>query len=199
MGQPPFRKGAVISLPLHGNAEFFSLQGGKQFLFWMPPQLFDLQLWFGGEDEHSFLVRLEPYLFDVFMRGGEEAFYASLKPDAVKGVEEEFGTTAVRQGDIWAAPIPLGWDNVDEFPFMKKGCEQCCKAPRTVRGESVFGTRHRLSGKLIYSGHGGPVHPTPFAEGTLSSPSHKSLRLEGPHLLAQTGHKVSGSWARSAP
>src|SRR3989344_5561156 len=77
------RKGATIYLDNDPNAEFFPLLKRKQFIYVAPGSREDDAMFFGGQDEEPFLVRLKITPYRVFMSDGEEAFFESLCPPSL--------------------------------------------------------------------------------------------------------------------
>ena len=182
----PIREGAKIVLPLHPRAEFHSLQNGRQFLFLSATK--PSECWFGGTDEKPFLAQLREPALTAFCDSGENGFFASLKPGIVHDLEKGLGVVALRQGDIFAVPLPLDekhmgivshlhcwkWEDADDF--------------------RVFGTRHKLTGEYSddVAVRGGFRL---LATGVLEAPDHKPLRLEKVHLLAQADNLYNSRMA----
>lgn len=175
----PFRSGRHLHLPGCPDAEFFPLRGGEQFLLrhWRGGES-EPQIWFGGTDEQPFLVRLGSAAFSPFMRGGEDGFFAGLRPAVVNEFEVQLRLPTRRQGDIFALPLPYKWREI--VRGMGRGV---ATEPETYTGP-VFGTRH-----MITSPRALQLNPTQMiAEGLLEAPDHGPLRLDVPHLLSQTAH-----------
>lgn len=181
-----------ILLPKNPEAEFFLLQRRRQFLYREYSQS-SLGIWFGGTDENPFLVQVGKEAFNAFKIRGEKGFYEALKPEVIKAIEKRFNLTSNRQGDIWAAPLPsYSWHKVN---FIALLCSGEPTEPQSIKSESIFGTRHRLTGLYV-----DPVDkllrleefPIPvFAEGIIEAPDHTPMKLEGVHVLAQTEYLVN--------
>lgn len=196
---PPYRDKDLIVLPDEPKAEFCPLQNGRQFLLrsWPVTRNWPItRIWFGGTDENPFLVELENDVFEVFKKRGQKGFYEALKPKVITAIEKRFNVASQRQGDIWAVPIP-SWDDAN---FVMLLCFGETLKPRTVKSKSIFGTRHRLTGRwvnpdIVYLRWPicGYVYDNPiiFAEGTVEGPGHSPMELKGVHVLAQTRHLVN--------
>ncbi len=189
------REGPEISLPIVEQAEFLPLQGGRQFVYRVPISQDGPAVFFGGTDEEPFLVRLIPQMAEVVedaktLRSGEAAFYERLKPSKMKLLENTFGVEAKRQGDIFAVPIPFGWNELRAFASLF-GVRLPREEPPNDKLQ-VFGTRHTLEGQHleILASEGEPfsrraVCVATLAAGTLIAPDHAPKLLEGPHALFQ--------------
>jgi hypothetical protein len=185
----PERIGDVISLPGIGpTTALYPLLGGEQFVFaqdglgaGLPRRAF-----FGGTDEQPFLVELRLPHLATLLAEGEPAFYESLKPDAIKQMEAVFGPQTIRQGDIYAFPIPLNWNVLMRLQ------------PRSERRNgirrsngSIEGTRHHLSqghrARIIRVHIGEDKVRFPWqmmaGDGVLRAPDHAARTLVGPHLI----------------
>ncbi len=189
------REGPEISLPIHEQAEFLPLQGGRQFVYRLPASQNEQAVFFGGTDEEPFLVRLIPQMTEVVedaktLRSGEATFYQSLKPRKVKLLENTFGVEAKRQGDIFAVPIPFGWNELRAFASLF-GVGLPREEPTNDKLQ-VFGTRHTLEGQhlevLVGEGESfsrRTVCVATLATGTLMAPDHAPKLLDGIHALFQ--------------
>ncbi len=95
-----------LEITYDSRLEFHALCGGKQFLL-VFPAIADMRAWgvFGGFDESPFHTLLEDTAVVAFLDGGEEAFYAYLKPPIVASLESAIARKASRQGDVWAMPL----------------------------------------------------------------------------------------------
>lgn len=194
--RPPFRQRDRIVLPDTPRAELFPLQKGRQFLFQHQRPAFGDEIWFGGTDESPFLVQLTDEAFLIFEAEGEEEFYKELKPEVIAIFEKELKISAKRQGDIFALPIPYSWEDAGRFALFFLGLDFWCGAsfvgkPKAnkVRRRSIFGTRHRLTGKhMDFREKFIEPENLVFAEGTVEAPNHSSMKLQGIHLLAQTAN-----------
>ncbi|MFC1686598.1 hypothetical protein ACFLZS_01560 [Patescibacteria group bacterium] len=177
---PPaaYRDHNVINLPFYREAEFYPLQGGNQFLFFMPINNWRKGLWFGGtDDKRIFLVELKQDMYKIFREDGEEMFYAYLKPSYIRELERNLKISSKRQGDIYAAPLEKSWEEIkDDTVIFTKG-----KAKKPAKQLSIFGTHHKLTGDYIVLDSNQLI-----AEGRIESPGHKPLILEGLHAIAQT-------------
>ena len=200
-----FRRDDTIFLINNPQAELFWLKNGNQFLFVGPNFIWELgrsQIWFGGTDEQPFLVNLEPEAYQAFLDHGEAGFYQALKPKIIKAIEEEFGVSSKRQGDIFAVPIGFSWQELSRLSLLVS--EEKLQ-PQPVSLMSLFGTRHRFSGQIsylehlaslshklderdTYLGQGLKVVDTYLAEGLVEAPDHSPLELKGVHLLSQTAY-----------
>ena len=193
----PERFGEDIFLPPVRNAEFHLLNDGLQFLYRIPPvessrgYRYNGSLFFGGTDENPFLVELNPGLYDLFIRDGEDKFYDALKPELIERVERKWGiSNTKRQGDIFASPLPISWEEIEKVIYL-----YFFEMPerREVKEESLFGTRHRITGLYVedvqthYRGQRrcGVFPLYSIGEGIIEAPDHSPLELEGVHLLAQ--------------
>jgi hypothetical protein len=175
------REGSSIYLTRDDVDEFVPLRQGEQFIFHYPNGRGGRRVFFGGTDEKPFLVEL----FGDVITGlrGEADFFERLKPSEVSALEQFFKTSHVRQGDWFAVPIPLTWDQL-------YGCMQIFHEsvpgparPRETKakGIQVGGTRHVLIGQFL-QGSPGPL----IAEGVLKAPDHADRVLKGPHAFYQT-------------
>jgi hypothetical protein len=180
----PSRRGTVLALPFAFNdVEMHSLLGGEQFLLKTSGRNF-----FGGTDEQPFMVELDQSHMERFERGGEDAFYEGLKPSRMRDYERVTGAEAVRQGDIWALPLGVTWN------FLNNYHRQSYLAPPKLRRgtKTVARTRHRIVGcwtsrwVRLPKDRGWVNLQGLAAEGTLRAPDHEERRLDGPHLLMRT-------------
>lgn len=176
----PLRKDSTIYLPKDDNVEFFPLLSGKQFILWVSGHN-ESGCFFGGTDEQPFLVRLKQEYLAYFARNGEKGFLESLKPRLIYRAEHIFKMSAIRQGDIFAVPLPYSWKELDK---MQELCFDIGINPKSVKNVSLFGTRHTITG-AICTGTLMGMNELSLGEGILSAPDHAPRELKGPHLLAQ--------------
>jgi len=186
----PVREGNKIIIPDDGRVELFRLQKGwNQFLV----GLGENSLWFGGTDENPFLVRLGSDVFDEFVQS-PKGFYSLLVPKLIRNLQEKFpSVTYVRQGDIFAFPLPYSWEELEKAFNI---CHWYTLAYKEVKKAELmlFGTRHTLSGvNLVVGEESGFFRGlvTQLVEGTVNAPDHTTRVLEGPHVIAQTAHLYS--------
>lgn len=163
-------------IPLVNNYEqFLYAQKGESSHF--------KDTWFGGTDEAPFLVKLDPWAYDLYRCRGAEGFYNGITPSSMKTMAQKWGGEWKRQGDIFAYPLPITWaaiKNIGDFN-KAKGLQV-----HEVEKEAVYGTRHNLRGRwgqLICQGRSLVI-----AEGVITAPDHVPLVLDGPHALDQTAH-----------
>lgn len=206
----PSRKNHTLFLPYREELEWYPLKEGLQFLFRcgyrsqtisrsslgrerLVPRVF-----FGGTDENPFLVEIHAHLLRIYLQYGEEAFYKALVPVPILVAKEISKREYVRQGDIFACPVP--WLNFEREYKTRKDIQ------RFNVSASLFMTRHTLRGRGFTL-----VGVRPFyedildpkdivlsrlfrtteeilviGEGTIECPDHSSLILKEPHLIAQT-------------
>lgn len=198
--ETPHREGAMIMLPDNPDGlDFFPLKNGHQFLAAIsPPPLMPgndpgTNYWFGGTDEGPFLVQLRHEPYDVLTTKGEDAFFEALKPPVIRELEREFGVASRRQGDIWAVPLPFGWDELNRMFIVcgerNAGIDPWIVRPHPIENHPLFGTRHRLTGqgngvtRWTMTAHN-PPHSV-YAEGIISAPDHSPMDLTGLHVLRQ--------------
>lgn len=193
------REGDTIAIPLKPSVEFYPLLEGEQFLVrWHRHRCQNcgtatqpFELYFGGTDQRtSFLVDLYRTAFRYFQRGSEPAFYRALKPLVIRVLEARWGRDRTRrQGDIFAYPLPWGWDKLTKRAIEQRDDWFYIDHERT---DMLFSTRHRLTG---YLGRvGGPTvgltergtSILTVGEGRVIAPDHEPLKLDGPHIIAQT-------------
>lgn len=143
----PFREKSVLHLPKYTDAELFRLQPNyNQFLFCLRSKT-----WFAGTDEKPFLVQLSDDAFRIFLNGRATGFYHNLLPTGLIDLAQQleyrtqFGVperqTYIRQGDIFALPLPLTWKDIETACFVRNGCGPTILS----KPIQVFGTRHQLS------------------------------------------------------
>lgn len=179
----PWMAGDMITMPwaLNELEQLHVLQRGTQFVLRAPERE---DVFFGGTDERPFLVQLRTEHAECLRDEGQAAFYESLKPPVVAALEHAYDRVKTRrQGDVYAFPLPCGWDDV-RFAGLR---------PRRAEGMPVGRTRHRLSGLVV------PRLKQAFrlsltdpcldlrgmlAEGLLTAPDHAAVQLVGVHLLA---------------
>ena len=178
----PVRDGKKINIPFFPEVEFFVLKDGDQFLLRFSCDN-RYQYFFGGTDEQPFLVQLRDEPFFAFVRGGEQGFFEALKPPMIRELEKIYQTTAKRQGDIFAMPIPYTWQELQDAIFVSCGRKLEIEGGPKNMGSDVFHTRHNLKGKVIKYGLEHEIRM--FGEGVLEAPDHAPVKLEGVHLLGQ--------------
>lgn len=189
----PSRVRRTIVIPNTPDLELFPLQDNwNQFLVITGR---NRAVWFGGTDENPFLVAMDDDVLDNFFQRGSEGFYADLVPGVMTRLRDMFQTPWVRQGDVFAYPLPYSWDDLDKaFDICrgsKLGYKEVDARPAAV---SVLGTRHRLcAGRFLAEsveilGLGVRV---PVVEGRVEAPDHTPMTLVGPHVLSQTRHLYS--------
>ena len=192
----PQRKEGDIVLPLRQQSKYIPLQKGETFLFMVPPRQYSggqwWQAYFGGTDEEPFLVQLQPQIYDHFTKNGEEGFLDALKPPLIKLAERLFWKGCRRQGDIFAAPTVFCHKTIQLFDALGRKDGKLGESRAT--GEwNVFKTRHILNGTLFdleISGQSFSV-----GEGVIEAPDHEELKLDFPHILAQTAYLFDPSKA----
>lgn len=175
------RDGRTIRLGDGGHSpRFYSIKEGQQFLFTVTDpstRQTGRRVYFGGMDESPFLVELHPFAIEGLING-EDAFFAELKPDIIRGWEKKLEVPARRQGDFFAAGGPkLKWPEL----FRKSGLDTEFTV-RQVENFQLRGTRHRFSGILATAG--GSI----LGEGIITAPDHLPLELKSPHLIEQAVH-----------
>lgn len=182
----PHRSDSTIVLPNNPEHEFFPLKQGAQFLFRQNSTDYNdkttSKYWFGGTEHSPFLVSLTKKPFEAFQEGGEAAFFDSLKPEVIKKCEELFGGgNYLRQGDIFAIPLPYTWQELNKISTLSSG--QVCQGSQTTN-EKLFGTRHVFAGICTKFSVLGKNHF--IGTGTLAAPDHPPLILDhGIFLFAQ--------------
>ena len=149
-------------------------------------------VWFGGTDEEPFLVQLQPQVFEAFSKSAskqrgkqEEVFKESLKPTTIKALETAFGVRALRQGDIFACPLPFKIDALQGAALALQMGDITIN--HDAEKASLFGTRHSITGTLGTFGthRGNRDSSTVVGVGILRAPDHQPLELKTPHILAQ--------------
>lgn len=179
----PIRGAETIKLPADGEAEFFELHKGEQFLFRHTDCYGKSQWWFGGTDERPFLVRLQQEAFRAFQNGGEPGFYEFLKPESTAQFEELFSTQAERQGDIFAVPLPFSWEKLMRLTVLFVLED---KEPAQVKKESVLETRHTITGLRMNVISFGQWSDGTLVQGLLEAPDHSPRELKkGVYFLSQ--------------
>jgi hypothetical protein len=191
------RDGKEITLPGDPEMDFFPLMEGQQFLVRKnitdrDSGRYETAVWFGGTDENPFLVRLDPQVFTTFSRftskqrgKQEEVFKESLKPTAIKALEIAFGVRALRQGDIFACPLPFKIDALQGAALaLRMGNVTINHDAEKV---SLFRTRHSITGTLgTFERHQNDRdRSTVVGVGVLRAPDHQPLELKTPHILEQ--------------
>lgn len=184
----PSRIRKTITLPNYPSVEVFPLQEDwNQFLI----SIGGRPVWFGGTDENPFLVAMDEEVLETLFQKGSEGFYASLVPGLMSRLYNRFGDPWVRQGDIFAYPLPYSWDELDKAFDICWGCKSESTEIAAKDRVSVLGTRHQLcSGRFLAE----PVEilglgvKVPVVEGRIEAPDHTPITLVGPHVVAQTRH-----------
>ncbi|MFA6898512.1 MAG: hypothetical protein WC250_03860, partial [Candidatus Paceibacterota bacterium] len=176
-----FRDGKTIRLVGRAQDEFYPLLDGRQFIYRAPNDV----VFFGGTDEEPFLVQLSRRPMDVFIEDGEEAFFESLFPDQARLAEKLFGTKTVRQGDIFATPVGIPWEELERYEKLFSGREIPVASGKSL--SPVLSTRHRLKGRIHLTKVFG-ISDGQVGEGLLSAPDHESKELKGVHTLHQTSY-----------
>jgi hypothetical protein len=196
----PWRHGDVITFPYDARElEFYSLRGGAQFL---SRPIGGGAVWFGGTDERSFLVEIQPELLPTLLWQGEGGFYEALKPPIIRQLEALFGDDrTVRQGDVYAYQLPASWGELQPSSEVGRRRNAPIRIMRTRVPMPVLATRHRVSGRVAPSFKGRVTLPLDadalrltglIAQGVLTAPDHAPLTLEdGPNLLAVSKAVVS--------
>ncbi|MDP3795139.1 MAG: hypothetical protein Q8R13_04415 [bacterium] len=190
-GGEPARDGKTIYLPTYEEVQFFPLLDGVQFLLQIPRGE-HARAFFGGTDEQPFLVELEPSVI-ASLRGGEEEFFNSIKPNGAKVLEEAFDTKAVRQGDWFAVPLPLSWKATCGMTALVEHDPKVIEPSNEKKHKiQLRGTRHDLFVDRYISMKGANrLECTLIGEGLLRAPDHKDRVLKGPHAFFQTAHLVN--------
>lgn len=200
----PAREGAQISFPFaFDEISMYELMNGQQFLI-VPGD--GRRPYFGGTDEAPFMVQLESVHLANFVRGGEATFYDGLKPTKIKNYEEIFGGEALRQGDIWALALPMGWDELRAYYRKSTGEQRGLKISEGSR--SILKTRHVITGKWAKDRPRAPLQEAgsykytrrylsirdDVVEGIMTAPDHAPLKLDGPHVLTRTAGIAIPTW-----
>lgn len=188
-GGDPRRDGKTIKLPASEEVQFFPLLDGVQFLIQIPNERRG-RVFFGGTDEQPFLVELDPSVV-ASLRGGEEGFFNSIKPNGAKILEEAFDTKAVRQGDWFAVPLPLSWKAACGMAALVEHNPMVIE-PSNEKEQKVQlrGTRHTLIVERCIRIGGNQLGCTLVGEGLLKAPDHEDRVLKGPHAFFQTAYLV---------
>jgi len=178
----PTRDGDKILLPNYRDIEMFPLQKDwNQFLFAMGTNAESkVKLWFGGTDENPFLVRLNPTAYSHFL-DGIGAFYQHLIPSRMEVLVQGWGGNYVRQGDIFAYPLPWRWQTIERAVRVVTGERE---GPRPV-DQPVFGTRHSLLGLRMVTEVMG-MTKCELVSGVIEAPDHEAVTLDYPCILGQT-------------
>lgn len=187
----PMREGNTIHLPNHDEVQFFPFLNGEQFLIQSRDVVF-----FGGTDEQPFLVQLDPQVV-TSLRGGEQAFFDTIKPNGAKVLEKAFGTKTVRQGDWFAVPLPFSWEAAGGLvAMMQRDFKVEVPSTEKERKIQLRGTRHNLIALRYIAlpteeyGRRNPLNCALIGEGILKAPDHADRELKGPHAFFQTAHLV---------
>lgn len=208
---PPFCRGNKIFLSDGPSPEFFWLANKTQFLF----RVYDTHkayetgkdIWWGGIDESgadkniTFLTRMRHEAYKILMEKGEKGFFKALMPIIIREWQRRFGYLELqRQGDIWAIPIGMSFEELCKVFFIVNGKEVILERVK----DRIFGTRHKINGSWLRRYREANIYfietdigPDCFmvCQGVLSSPTHKPIKLDGLHILAQTNllHSLRGA------
>lgn len=185
------RQGDTITLGFKFDWVYaYSLMDGEQLL--IDRRLPGFGVIFCGTDEAPFITEIPRIHLDILRNDGEEAFYASLMPPHIHYLEGVFGSgRAVRQGDIWAYPLPSNWDEMAEYHRNHSSLRHFLSRSGKLQ---ILGSRHMLHGrwaedrKVLVDSPAGQMaiaRPHRVVEGTLKAPDHADRQLEGPHSLAR--------------
>ena len=185
----PQLDGSRILLPDDPENEFIALQGGTQFVFlsWSPGTLF----YFGGTDESPFLVEIEYWLSVTLLEKGEAAFYARLKPELITMLEELLGVQARRQGDIWAMPLPITLEKVNELFDHLDDMGGTIETAAAGEEYPLLGTSHSLVGRWLVPDIPPSIANYEIVEGTITAEGHAPLVLDCPHIIMRSRGLVS--------
>lgn len=181
----PSRIRKTITLPDDPSVEMFPLQEDwNQFLVASQD---GRRVWFGGTDENPFLVEMSREVFNLFLKDGAQGFYDSLIPEVMRTLQDKFQKPWVRQGDIFAYPLPFSWRELDGAFHICYGIGIKVEEVEVAERRRVFGTRHLFLGKFVPDRVNllGLTELT-VVEGKIEAPDHNPITLEGPHALAQT-------------
>ncbi len=176
----PFRKENLIVLPNGTGVEFFPLLDGEQFLLRLEDDQDSKELWLGGTDaeQRPFLIRLAERAFGILHLEGEEGFFAALKPDKVIRVEKEFAKESIRQGDVFATPIPFSWEDIAKA-YQLIDLEE--RRPKEVEEHWMIEADHFLQGSLLIIKLLG--HDRILVDGILTAPGYEPYEMKGVHIL----------------
>ncbi len=187
------RQGDVITIPEGKNAVLLQDSTANLFLC-----LHEQRVYFGGTDEKPFLVRLhhDKWTFPDWERLWIEGkLLPYLKPQSLIKLEASLGMKgkSVRQGDIWALPIPdTTWEGIITIANLF-GLEHEPEF-KLSKDYKVYGTRHCLKGKYLETSTIKTGQKSRYqdeirgiiAQGILKAPDHKSLDIsKGLHVLFQ--------------
>jgi|GEM_PF-1186552 len=170
-----YREDNQIIIDPKVNGRFFSILGGRQFLYTGDDENRDRHMFFGGMDESPFLVEVDYKLVEELALG-EDAFFNSLKPSVVKRWEKGLGSEAKRQGDFFAVASDkkVNWDS-----FFMSHLDGGKITMSFVKDFALRDTRHNFTGIL------GEINDLLVGEGRIDAPDHEPLLLEQPHLIEQ--------------
>ena len=198
---PSVEEGVIIvPLPYEGMVAY-PLDDGQQMLVYN--QTYDRTFYIGIDDDAPFAVELDSDRWDNFLSGGEDEFYASLKPDIIARFEEYWGVKAVRQGNVWAVPVPGTWDAIEAYHARTGRTQVLYVDVESGEEDDVFQNGHVLKSggrsadyvRLPADGDwGGSDHLTVdldddvavVATGVLVTSDHPDLVMDQPHILAPT-------------
>ena len=198
----PRRTPTSLHLPRRAGMNFHLVKEETQFIVRYPVLLSEpvisQRTFFGWMDESPFLtpIDLEPY--NALVDHGEQAFFESLVPKAIKKLVATFAGNPRRQGDIWSFKLPWTWNELP-LHFRAKNRKQRLKFRSHFQRilqlnqvSYVSGTNHTLMGRL-YAGariivDNKTLVRTGIGEGVLRAPDHADQILDGPHALARTPH-----------
>ncbi len=188
--RPGVEDGNIILPGRLGGSEFFTLQGGKQFLFRRGLEKGRRDTWFCGMDEqYPFVTEIWPWNpVSVLKRQGEKAFYELLKPRLIADLEKEFPERrAGRQGDLWFFKLPWTWAEIEKAHNIITGVSI---NPRSVDRRPIFKTRHFITGRCADVVHFRRWWTICcFGEGTVTALHHQPVKLKGPHVIVRENLK----------
>lgn len=108
-----------------------------------------IRFYLTGFDDAPFVAPVSHNQFKAFEKGGEQAFYESLKPASIKLIESKSENSVLRQGDIWAIKISNDWTSIIKgsacFPIETRGMDA-----RIAKDMPLFGSRHALCGEIMH-------------------------------------------------
>lgn len=195
----PERDKELIKLPSRqGELVYHALRGGGQFLVEVGRHAY-----FGGtdDDESVFLVEVTKEALQAFADGSEREFYDSLKPKALKKLEEDnpHGETR-RQGDIFAFWCPIFGKSASELVMEYTKELESWRGTTTVQVVDAvdiqFGTtRHYVNGRSIRitweDERRASRDDETYYVGEMTAPDHKPLVFgKRPHLLFPAANVV---------
>lgn len=184
-------KTSTITVPVFEESRIAELPDNR-FLFFVRNAHMGKadDLWFGGTDEeHPFLARLTPDLWRAYLLGGAAAFFRAIVPCVIRRVAKGLRQPILRQGDLYAVRIWDSWEEFHAFARLTDILFDAGEQPlREVKDEEIFQTRHCLTGRMAdedFFPAWGEDTGFIFAEGVLTAPDHRPLRLSGVHVVQQ--------------